>query len=240
MKKGVIAMLFVSILLFSPLVYAQTYSGFDRFTDNIRLFFSFGDKKVKLALEIREKEIDSAIENIQNGNDAAAIKNLENARKKIQIVQKKVSSDVAEEVKANVDKIVDKINAEENLPDNFETYVLEEEKTQLTAELVIEVEGKEGQTLTREIIKDDGSGENKVEITVKGDEGQTKVMEIEEKIIEIDNQISEIVVKTVEEGSNVVNTVPKDKENEDVSPAPNIVDDEVKEGPGEPGVVDED
>jgi len=196
MKKEIITILFVSILLFSPLVYAQTYSGFNRFTDNIRLFFSFGDKKVKLALEIREKEINSAIENIRNGDEITATKNLERARKKIQLVQEKVSSDVAEEVKTNVDNIIDKINEEENLPDNFETYVLEEEKTQLTAELVIEVEGKEGQTLTREIVKDSGSGENKVVITVGGDGGQTKVIEIEGKIAQLDNQIAERVVKT--------------------------------------------
>ncbi|MBU4502236.1 MAG: hypothetical protein KKA79_06575 [Nanoarchaeota archaeon] len=200
MKKEIIAMLFISILLLSPLVYAQTYSGFNRFTDDIKLFFSFGDKKVKFALEIREKEVNSAIENIRNGDDIAAAKNLEKARNKIQLVQKKVSLDVAEEVKISVDKIVDKINEEENLPDDFEVYVLEEEKTHLTAELVIEVEGKEGQTLTREIVKDGESGTNKVEIVVEGGDGQTKIMEIEEKIGEIDNEIKERTFASGTEG----------------------------------------
>ena len=36
------------------------------------------------------------------------------------------------------------------------------------------------------------------------------------------------------------NISPKEKENEDVSPAVNEVDDEVDGGSGEPGVVDED
>lgn len=195
MKKSIITFLLLGLLLVPFLILAQeqaqTYSGLDRFVDNVKMFFSFGDKKVKLALEIREKEVNSAIENIRNGNDVDAAKNIERARKRIQLVQKKVSLDVAEEVKTSVDKIVDKINAEENLPDNFEVYVLEEEKTQLTAELVIEVEGKEGQTLTREIVKDGESGKNKVEIIVEGDNKQTKVVEIEGKIGQIDNQIVE-------------------------------------------------
>jgi len=43
------------------------------------------------------------------------------------------------------------MGVEERLPKIFETYLLEEEKTGLTAELIIEVEGKEKQTRTREI-----------------------------------------------------------------------------------------
>ena len=78
------------------------------------------------------------------------------------------------------------LKEEQNLLDNFETYILEEEKTQLTAELVIEFEGKEGQTLTREIVKDGESGRNKVEIIMDGDDGQTKVIEIAGKIGEIE------------------------------------------------------
>lgn len=337
MKKRVISLLLLGILLILPLVLAQeqaqTYSGFDRFIDNVKMFFSFGDKKVMRALDIREKELDSAIINTKNGDNEEVEKNLERAKERLQFVQNKVSKNIAEDVKTNIDKTINKINEEENLPENFETYILEEEKTQLTAELVIEVEGKEGQTLTREIVKDSESGKNKVEIIVDGDDGQTKVMEITGKIGVIDNQIKErtfaegttgmgessVIIEgdeenvktgssngneglspevkthvagdgtlkndplpepdlsethydpsqdevithnideapngidsvidegTVDDSNNVVDVVdnqidypPKTKENEDVSPAPNVVDDEVDDGPGEPGVVDED
>jgi len=43
----------------------------------------------------------------------------------------------------------------------------------------------------------------------------------------------------IEEGENQIDNTPKDKENEDVTPTVNIVDDGVDEGPGEPGVIDE-
>ncbi len=133
MKRGMIIIFLVGILLISPLVQAQTYSGLNRFTDDVKLFFS--SDKVKLALEIREREVDSAIENFQNQGEDKAIKNLERAKKKLQVVQEKVSLDTSEKIKTSVDEIIDKISEEENLPDKFEEYLLEEEKTKLTAEL---------------------------------------------------------------------------------------------------------
>ena len=137
MKKEVIILFLLGILLVSPLVLSQeqsqTYSGFNRFTDNVKMFFTSGDNKVRLALEIREKEVDSAIINSQNEKDS--IKNLERAKEKLQLVQEKVSLDTSEEIKTSVDEVIEKINEEENLPDEFDDYLLEEEKTQLTAEL---------------------------------------------------------------------------------------------------------
>lgn len=134
MKKCVILLLIVVLLIF-PLVQAQTYSGLNRFTDNVKLFFSSGDNEVRLALEVREKEVESAINNIQNQGEDKTIENLERAKKKLQIVQEKVSLNTSEEIKTSVDEIIDKINKEEYLPDEFEDYLLEEEKTQLTAVL---------------------------------------------------------------------------------------------------------
>ena len=139
MKKEVRVLLLLGILLVSPLVLAQeqaqTYSGFNRFVDNVKLAFSEGDGEVRLALEIREKEVDSAIINVKNQGEDKAIKNLERAKEKLKIVQEKVSLDTSEEIKTNVDEIIDKVNQEEDLPDEFEEYLLEEEKTQLTAVL---------------------------------------------------------------------------------------------------------
>ncbi len=142
MKKEVIVLLLLGILLVSPLIQAQTsleYSTLNRATDNLRLFFSSGDNKVRLALEIREKEIDSAISNSQNQNEKDAIKNLEGAHEKLQVVREKISLDVIDEVEESVDEIVNKIEDEENLSDNFDVYILEERKTKLTAMLTKEI-----------------------------------------------------------------------------------------------------
>ena len=138
-----IVILLVGILIMSPLVLAQEqsqiYSGFNRFVDNVKMFFSSGNAKVMLALEIREKELNSAMENSQNQDEADAIKNLERAHKKLQLVQEKVSLDTADEVEESVDEIIGKIEDEEDLSDNFDVYVLEEKKTQLIAGLTKEI-----------------------------------------------------------------------------------------------------
>ncbi len=118
MKKEVIVLLLLGILLVSPLVSAQeqsqTYSGFNRFVDNIKLFFSSGDNKVMLALEIREKELNSAIN-------------------KLKIVQERVSPDTADKVKNNIE-MIEKENVGIDLA-YFEKYLIEEEKTKLSADL---------------------------------------------------------------------------------------------------------
>lgn len=199
-----------------PAVSAETYSGLNRFVDNVKFAFSGGDKKVELALEIREKEVNSALEEIQNEGEDKAIKNLERARNKLQVVQEKVSVDMADEVKESVDNVVNKIDEQQNLPEQFELYKLEEQKTGLTAELVVEVEGKQGQTLTREVVKNQSTGKNEVLIVVEGEPGEagwtvdgesgeagwvvegengTRVMEIQQQMNQINNQIAERVVK---------------------------------------------
>ncbi len=139
MKKRMTALLLVGLLLISPLILAQeqvqTYSNFDRFSDNVEMLLISKDNKVKLALEIREKEIDSAINNVQNEKEDKAIKNIEKAKKRLQFVQEEVSLGTVEDVKVSVEEITNKINNGENLPDGFDEYLLEEEKTHLTAEL---------------------------------------------------------------------------------------------------------
>lgn len=139
MEKGLKFCLFlIVILLFIalPFASAQTYSGFNRLADNVKLFFSNGDSKVKLALEIREKEVNSALENAKSGNTEKVIENLEKAQDKLQTVQEKITLANSEEVKTNVDKVKNKIK-EENLSAEFGGYILEEDKTQLTAELTL-------------------------------------------------------------------------------------------------------
>ena len=127
------------ILLLVPVVSAQTYSGFNKFTDNIKLFFSSGDGKVKLALEIREKEIDSAIENAKARNNENVIRDLEVAKDKLKIVQERVSPNTAEEVRLNVDEMQDKIKENKNINSEisqyFDEYLTEEEKTKLSVDL---------------------------------------------------------------------------------------------------------
>jgi hypothetical protein len=123
------------------------------------------------------------MENVQNGNEGNADKNLERAWKKLQLVQEKVSINTAEEVKESSNEVIENIKNQEDLPNDFEVYALEEEKTGLTAEWVIEVNGREGQTLEWEV---------KIEVEV---EGQTRIMNIERRIDEIDNEISNWVVE---------------------------------------------
>ena len=195
-KEGIIGLFLLGILLTSPFILAQeqvqTYSNFDRFVDNVKLFFSFGDNKVILSLEIREKEVNSALENIQNGNTEKVNKNLENAFSKLLFIQEKVSPKIANEVEVSVDEIVGKIDAS-NLSEELNRYVLEEKKTQLVAKLVVEVDGKEGQTLTREVVKNGTDGRNMVKIVVKGENGEEKIIEIEGELAQINNQIAEHV-----------------------------------------------
>jgi hypothetical protein len=198
MKKSCVTILLLALMLASPLMLAeeqsqtslQTYSGFNRFVDNVRMFFSFGDGKVQIALRIREKEVSSALENIQNGNTEEVKNNLENAFNKLLFIQEKVSSNVADEVTDSVDKIVEKIE-EAELTDELNRYVLEEKKTQLVAKLVVEVDGKEGQTLTREVVKNGSAGRNIVIVVVKGENGEIKTMEMEGELAKINNQIAE-------------------------------------------------
>jgi len=195
MKKECAVLFLLGILFVSPFVLAQeqvqNYSDFNRFVDNVKMFFTFSeDGKVALSLEIREKEVNSAIINIKNENNEGAEKNLENAWEKLQLIQEKVSLNTAEEVKENSYEIKNRIMQEGNLSEDFEVYILEEEKTGLTAEWVIEVNGKKGQNLTNEIV-------------VNGSVGQTRVVEIENRIDVIDNEISNWVVEhTYAEGTS--------------------------------------
>jgi hypothetical protein len=209
MKKRGICLVLIGILLVLPIVFAeeqvqneiqkqpqtQTYPGFNRFLDNTRLFFSSGDNKVNLALEIREKEVVSALEKFENSEKESALNNLERARKKLLIVQSKVSIDNANEVKSNINTLITKINENQNISEEIETYLLEEEKTQLTAELVIETDGKEGQTLKREIVKNESTGQNMVRIVVVGENGEEIITEIQGQIGQIQNRIAERFVK---------------------------------------------
>lgn len=196
MKKGLIELSLICILLISPLILAeeqaQIYSGFDKFIDNVRLFFSGGNNKVNFALEIREKEVNSAIVNTKNGNNEEANKNLENAWKKLQIVQEKVTLNTAEEVTKSANKIQNKIKEQVNLSNDFEVYTLEEEKTGLTAEWIIEFKGKEGKNLTTDVVK--GTAGEKVVVTNGAFEG-SRILEIEKRIGEIDGEISNWVVE---------------------------------------------
>jgi len=180
----------------------QTYSGFERFADGVKLFFSFGDDKVRMALEIREKEVNSAINNLQNEDGKEVAKNLERARERLQLVQEKVSVEMADDVKISVDGVLNRIREQENLPEDFELYVLEEQKAGLIADLVVEVDGKEGQTLKREVVRNESSGDRQIVVVVDGAEGQTKTLGIQKQIGETSNNITNWVVEhTYAEGT---------------------------------------
>jgi len=143
MKKGqsyvVLVITLVLLLVSMPIVSAQTYSGFSKFIDNIKLVFFSGDSKVKLALEIREKELNSAIENAKAGDNKDAIKNLEDAKNKLRIIQERITPDVADEVRSSVNEAQNTINKNKNINSEtnqyFNEYLKEEEKTKLSVNL---------------------------------------------------------------------------------------------------------
>ena len=136
MKKEVIIIFLIGILLVSPFVLAQesqTYSGFDRFADNIKLFFSGGDNKVMLALEIREKELNSATNNLKLGEENKAKKEIESAINMLKIIQLKTTPEIADEVRNNIKETEYIIKENLNL-EFFEKYLTEEQKTKLVIE----------------------------------------------------------------------------------------------------------
>ncbi|MFH1451959.1 MAG: hypothetical protein ABIF88_02160 [archaeon] len=137
MKKSLIsfvAFVAVFLLFFSlPFVSAQTYSGFSKFSDSIKFFFTRGDNKAKLALDIREKEVDSAISNLGAGNINDAEKNLNSAMEKLKVVQTIASPDISSDVKQNIAEVKSKIN--ENNYELLDSYLAEEEKTKLSMDI---------------------------------------------------------------------------------------------------------
>jgi len=206
MKKNIIALVLLGMLLIASQALAQeqsyNYSGLDRFVDNVKLFFSTGENKVKLALEIREKEVYAALD-----KEDSSSKELERARENLLIVQEKVSANIADDVKSNVNNLIKNINEHENLSEDFKTYVLEEKKTQLTADLVIETEGKGDQMLKREVVKDEITGQKRVKIVVNLDNGEQKIIELEGEMARLENKIAErVVVKTYGDGNGGSNS----------------------------------
>ncbi len=137
MKKGLVVILLLGILLVSPLVLAyeqaQTYSGFNKLTDNIKLFFSSGDKKVMLALDIKEKELNSAINNLELGEENKAKREIESAIGMLKIIQLKITPEITDKVKGNIKETESKIKENLNL-EFFEKYLTEEQKTKLIIE----------------------------------------------------------------------------------------------------------
>ena len=137
MKKSVVSFVFLTavafLLISMPIVSAQTYSGFEKFMNNIKLVFSRGDNKVMLALDIREKELNSAMYNLESGDETKAKKEIESAINMLKIVQSKTTPEIADEVKSNIAETGPKINENLNL-EFFEKYLTEEQKTKLIIE----------------------------------------------------------------------------------------------------------
>ncbi|MFH1638514.1 MAG: hypothetical protein ABIB71_08870, partial [Candidatus Woesearchaeota archaeon] len=126
-----------------------------------------------------------------------------------------------------------------------------------------EIDGIEGQIVERTFAPGtEGTGDGVKDIKtvvveegkdVSGDDGLTPEVKIDvagggnnvvegggNNVVEGggNNVIDNVIV---EDGkNNVIDEPPKHKDNEDVSPQVNVVDNEVDDGPGEPGVVDED
>ena len=82
MKRGKILSIFlILILFFSNFASAQSYSFTAKAIDDFRMFFAGDENKVNIALEIRERQLDGAIESAKAGNTKEAINLLEEAKK---------------------------------------------------------------------------------------------------------------------------------------------------------------
>ncbi|HDR53402.1 MAG TPA: hypothetical protein ENN60_01865, partial [archaeon] len=126
----------IGLLVLATPVHAQTYGGFERWIDNLRLFFSSGDRQVTLALEIRERELASALSNFQAGNNASALKNLANAQNTLQQVQTRVSLSTVDAVKNSTVSVIQTLSNQSELSEDLAIHLLEEEKTYLAAQLI--------------------------------------------------------------------------------------------------------
>ncbi len=142
MKSGCIKQLsafFMVFILSLNVVAAQPYPITGKIVDDLRIFFARGDKKAEIALEAREREINSAIENIKAGNIDEAIKELERAREKLKLVQETASPAVMDKVNLSVQEVIDKIMESKDINPEFSAYLekhlSEEQKTQLTLQL---------------------------------------------------------------------------------------------------------
>ncbi|MBS3172432.1 hypothetical protein J4438_02545 [Candidatus Woesearchaeota archaeon] len=135
MKRGILPLIVILLLVSMPFVSAQTYSTFNKFTDNIKLFFASGDNKVRLALEIREKEVNSAVSNLESGNEEKAENELNSASKKLEMVQNEASPDISDEVKTNIDELMAKLNENQEKYELLKKYLNDEEKTKLSMNL---------------------------------------------------------------------------------------------------------
>lgn len=137
-KEGVLVILLISILLLSNFASAQSYSFTARVVDDARMFFADDEGKVEIALEVREKQVDAAIEEAKAGNTEEAIELLEDAKKKLEIVQEKATPDICDEIDESVDEVTKKIIENKDIDPEFseylDGYLKEEEKTKLSAE----------------------------------------------------------------------------------------------------------
>ncbi len=131
--------LFIVLVLFMNVVAAQPYPITGKVVDDLRMFFARGDKKAEIALEVREKDINSAIENIKAGNINEAIKELERAKERLELIQKTASPDVIDKVNLSVQEVIDKIMQSKDINPEFSAYLEkhlnEEQKTQFAVQL---------------------------------------------------------------------------------------------------------
>ncbi|HLE06705.1 MAG TPA: hypothetical protein VI790_05090 [Candidatus Nanoarchaeia archaeon] len=139
MKSSSIKIILLIGLLLTPSIAnaqeLQKYSFFSRLIDGFRLFFSQGESRVDLLLEIKEKEINSAIVNAGEGNFNEAIRSLDNAKNNMQSVQGLINLNNTQKITSSVNKTINQL-IKIDLPKEFNDYLIDEQVTGSSAELI--------------------------------------------------------------------------------------------------------
>ncbi|MFA5406283.1 MAG: hypothetical protein WC307_02910 [Candidatus Nanoarchaeia archaeon] len=132
--KAFTIILLLSLLLMPSIVQAQSgyqYGFFERFIDGFRLFFSDGDARVNLLLKINDKEINSAVTNLNDNNTVQANNSVNNALQNLQTIQSIVTLNTTTQVKARVNQTISQLSNQTF----FDELVNEATTTSLTTDL---------------------------------------------------------------------------------------------------------
>jgi hypothetical protein len=125
------------ILIISPAfsLEVQKYSFFDKFIDGFRLFFSSSEAKVDLLLEIKEKEINSAIASYAEGNLNEANKSLTSATLNLERIVGLTTLNNTEKISSSIANTVSQLSAL-NISKAFNDYIVDEQAAKASAQIM--------------------------------------------------------------------------------------------------------
>ncbi|MFA5332936.1 MAG: hypothetical protein WC376_00380 [Candidatus Nanoarchaeia archaeon] len=133
--KSIIISLIILTLAPAFSLEVQKYSFFDKFIDGFRLFFSSGEAKIDLLLEIREKEVNSAIASYAEGNLDEANKSLISATLNLEKLMGLTTLNNTEKISSSISNTVSQLSAL-NISKAFNDYVIDEQAAKASAQIM--------------------------------------------------------------------------------------------------------